>query len=119
MTMSCNELIEKFEKIGGKLECRYDTQKCRIFPLGSPISNDDDDECKLNPANPNEQYKLDKLLFQLSAGGSEYVTFLPILKNKEQIKLKNKLHYYQNMAYNGFDIKLGEPRFPLKPLLEK
>jgi len=32
MTVSCKELITMFNKIGGILQCQYDTKECKLLP---------------------------------------------------------------------------------------
>lgn len=103
--MSCNQLIEKFKLTGGKLECRYDTQKCKLLPL--------EYECNLNSEKPTEQSKIDEFLFELSAGGNEYIKFFP----KKTQELTWKLHRYQNIHDIGFDVefykdRLGDWKYP-------
>jgi len=34
MEVSCKELVDIFEKVGGKLICKYDTKKCTFYPQG-------------------------------------------------------------------------------------
>jgi len=34
MELSCKELVEIFEKVGGKLICKNDTKKCTFYPKG-------------------------------------------------------------------------------------
>jgi hypothetical protein len=97
--ITCKELISIFEKIGGKLICKYDTKTCTL--LSNKIS------CKIKSDN---RVDIDMLLFSISSSGNfdYYVNILPESEeNKKNIIMQNTIHNYQEKNSSGFVIKFN------------
>jgi hypothetical protein len=100
--ISCKELISIFEKVGGKLECIYDTRTCTLLPQN--IS------AKITTEN---RIDIGSLLcgFAYSGEYNKYVTTLP-----ESAERKNSgfaidtIHDYQENHAGGFIIEMGKDK---------
>ena len=92
MNMSCDELIDIFIKVGGKMKCEYKNKKCIFYP--QKIS------CNYNSSN------LDNLLLYFQQDSYKYVSYLPLDKNpKSQPSINSKIHNYQDVSTGGFIVE--------------
>lgn len=100
--ISCKELISIFEKIGGRLECIYDTRTCTLSPQN--IS-----------ANVTKDNRVDigSLLsgFAYSGQYDKYVTTLPESEERKNSGFAiDTIHDYQEKNVGGFVIEMGKDK---------
>lgn len=81
---NCKELFEIFEKVGGKIICKYDTKKCTFFPQMI--------YCLMKP---EDDVNLGILLKKFEPLHYDYVTRICI----------ETIHRYQNESSIGFIIE--------------
>ena len=100
--ISCKELISIFEKIGGRLECIYDTRTCTLSPQN--IS------AKITTQNRDD---IDSLLCCFAYSG-EYNKHVKMLPESEESKKSNfardTIHHYQEKNFRGFVIEMGKDK---------
>jgi hypothetical protein len=94
--VSCKELVEIFNKVGGKMEFRYDTKKCTFLPQNI-----------VGDIKPENKYDIDKLLMDFAYQHDKYVTHLPIIDTMNRIE---KLHNYQENNDIGFTIEFAKDK---------
>lgn len=92
--LSCKELFDIFQKVGGKLECKYDTKKCTFLPqnVTCDITNSDKDN-------------LDSLVWNYAPTSYGVFTRISLL---ESIKPVEILHNYQFENDIGFVIEFSK-----------
>lgn len=90
--MSCKELIQIFEKIGGKFECNYETRTCTLFPNNIT--------CKMSKDNSTE---IGYFVSQYAYSGhfDDFVKLLPDNKSP----FIEVVHDYQIKNTGGFIIE--------------
>jgi hypothetical protein len=96
--VSCKELIEIFQKTGGKMICTYDTRKCTLLKQNMT--------CNILPENKMD---LGSLLCDFAYSGSydQCVKMFPESeKNKNDRFVQEPIHDYQEKGAGGFVIKL-------------
>jgi hypothetical protein len=87
--MNCKELIESFEKVGGKLKCN--NQKCTLYPL--------ENTCNIDYLSKIE---LDILLMKFAKYSYKYLSYLPFENNNNVEML------YYKVPTSGFIIKFNK-----------
>ena len=101
--ITCKELINIFEKIGGNLVCVHDTKTCTLLPQN------------INAIiEPTNSVDIDMLLSGFAYSGSfeRYVTMLPESeKSKKDIFVADKLYRYQEKNTGGFSIEFAKDNY--------
>jgi len=100
--LSCKELIDIFNKIGGKFVCNYDTKQCTLLPQNV--------SCKILPENKMD---IGSLLTDLAYSGQYHncVTTIPESeKNKKDRFIRIPLHDYQEKGVDGFIIEFSKDK---------
>jgi len=95
--LSCKELIDMFQKIGGKLHCNYNTKKCALLPQNI--------HCNIQPNHNN----IGMLLWELAIAGQydRFVTILPETNENKRIFVEDKIHDFQRNYSSGFIIEFA------------
>ena len=96
----CKELIDIFNKIGGKFVCNYDTKQCTLLPQNV--------SCKILPENKMD---IDSLLTDLVFSGQYencVKTFPESEKAKREPYVRAPLHHYQEKGIDGFMIEFSK-----------
>ncbi len=91
--VSCKELVEIFNKVGGKMEFRYDTKKCTFLPQNI-----------VSDIKPENKVDIDSLLMDFAYQHDKYITHLPTTKRIE------KIHNYQEDNDIGFTIEFAKDK---------
>lgn len=100
--LHCKELIDIFEKIGGKLVCTYYTKQCTLLPQNV--------SCKILPENKTD---IDSLLTGLVFSGQYencVKTFPESEKSKREPFVRIPLHHYQEKSVGGFIIEFSKDK---------
>ena len=95
--LDCKELIDIFQKIGGKFVCKYDTRECTLFPqnITTKIKSENKTDIGLLLSN-----------FAYSGKFDDYVTMLPESKEyKKYPFITEPIHDYQQKNTGGFVIE--------------
>ena len=100
--LSCQNLIEKFQKVGGKLTCHYDDKRCTLQADKKIYCSN---YCKITP---DDNTAIDMLINDFAYVYDDYFTELPIKDN--QIS-PLKLHHYQKDNISGFIVKLDIDKY--------
>jgi hypothetical protein len=100
--ISCEELINMFEKSGGKIVCEHDTRTCTLFPqnITAKITN-------------NNKVNIGSLLssFAYSGDFNKYVKWLPESeKSKKNMFVEDRLYDYQEKNTGGFFIEFTKDK---------
>jgi len=96
MNISCTELLNIFDSIGGKLKVDYYTEKATLYPQN--IS------CNIKPDNSNHLDKLVHKHYGTPRDDDDYSFYHLPLKNWKEDKLK-KIHNRQLSVVGGFVIQ--------------
>jgi hypothetical protein len=99
--VSCKELFDIFDKVGGKLECNYDKLKCTLLPKNVSCIINSYDGGK-NDGEKNDGENLDRLVLEcFSIYSTKYISFLPLSN-------KNNVHFCQKEHTAGFIIEYNK-----------
>ena len=94
MPQSCEEIIELFRKVGGKLTCKYDTKTCELNSIFSKSSTPEF-KCSIDT-------DISKTLDEITDISSEMHKYTTFFHNAEHVE---KIHENQRMNSLGFKIQ--------------
>lgn len=98
--MSCKELIDIFDKCGGKFICNYDKRECQFNGQTAKVTKDD-------------KVVLGHYLSQYAYSGQfdKFVTFIhETEQNKKSPFLRELIHDYQEKNTGGFMIEFTKDK---------
>ena len=94
MSHSCEEMIELFRKVGGKLTCRYDTKTCELKSIFSQRTTPEF-QCDINT-------DISKTLDEITDNSSAMHKYTTFFHNDFGVE---KIHENQRINSIGFNIQ--------------
>lgn len=115
--LTCKQIIESFNKVGGKLHIDYDKAKCEFYPpewsmalvinkielIPHKYMANKKIECKLDN-NDETAVSIDMLLWDFSSENHIYVKYDKCDPQKDGEFIRDKYHRYQEANTTGFTI---------------